>query len=482
MAGKKPDPNTKQRGKKSSNDGKKRMDISAVAIIDNIVFNKTEAMAYYKIKNSVFDFLSSEAKVAAAQRLINAFVNLMSDKQEPLDCQVIITSIPVNVEAWEEQIETLSLDWSRGPGFEQFLEEQADYLRQEEFMHKVTYLGVSLGKRGAMNIDTSTILNDGVKDAWEIFKKWLNKALQVPGEEISLTEERDARSTEENIYRILSTGNLQAEKCTAEEILLLIKRQFYPAMSAPYLDVDYENRIGPGDLELELTSAIENRLRYLKINQIDGMMTDAEGNRGVEMDGYRAALTISRLPKAVNFPYSTFPFLYFLYYSGYPFTSYSRFTLHPTKKMKAELEKKKKEAKDEMENLSNSGTFDSSLGMLPTDVQESLEDMKMMNEMLTEGKTPWVEGTYRVVVEAFSEALLKDYCSRIKQRYVDLDVNINWTVGDQAELFLEQMPGDKLRSKSHKQLTNLAYFGTSGFNYASDVGDYVFAGNSTGGR
>lgn len=460
---------TEKAAQKKKNSGKKKLEIAAVAIIDNMVFSKDERWAYYKLSNSVFDFLSANAKLSVGQQLINAFVNLMSDRQEPLDCHLIVTSVPVNIDAWEDQIRSVSEDWSRGPGFDQYILEQAEYLRNEEYLRKETYLGVSLGKRGALELDTSNMFEGGLKGAAEVLKGWMNTALKLPSEEISIDEERTARNKEDEYARVLAVGNLKAERCTAEELLLLIKRQFYPAMPAPYLDVDYENRIGPGDLELELSSAIENKLRWLKINQMLGEH---------ELNGYRACLTISKLPRNTNFPYSSFPFMYFLHKLGVPFTSYSRFQLHPTSKMKKELEKKKKEQKDELENIAGGGdqTVDGALGMMPSDVTEALEDMRMLNDMLAQGKTPWVEGTYRVVVETVDEKALKNYCSFIKQRYTDLDININWTVGDQAQLFLEQMPGDKLRVGSHKQLTNLVMFGTSGFNYSSDVGDKVFDG------
>ena len=460
----KPDKNDKKK-----NAGKKKLPIAANAIIDNMVFSKDERWAYYKLSNSVFDFLSLDAKLSVGQQLINAFVNLMSDRQEPLDCHLIITSSPVNIDAWEDQIRTVSEDWTRGPGFDQYIHEQAEHLKDEEYLRKETFLGVCLGKRGALEIDTSNMFEGGLKGASEIIRGWMSTALKLPSEEISIDEEKTARNKEEEFYRILSMGNLRAERCTAEELLLLIKRQFYPAMPAPYLDVDYENRIGPGDLELELTSAIENKLRWLKINQMIGEH---------EVEGVRACLTIAKLPRNTNFPYSSFPFMYFLHKLGLPFTSFARFQLHPTSKMKKELEKKKKEQKDELENIAGGGdsTVDGALGMMPSDVQESLEDMRMLNEMLAQGKTPWVEGTYRIVVETVDEKALKNFCSIVKQRYTDLDINITWTVGDQAQLFLEQMPGDKLRTTSHKQLTNLVMFGTSGFNYSSDVGDKIFDG------
>lgn len=446
-------------------DAKKRMDISMVAVSDNIVFSKTDMWGYYRLTNSAYDFLSSEAKIALGQQIINAFVNLMGDRSEPLSCHLVVSSIPVDIDSWERQVYEVTKDWNKKPTFEDYIRQMYSYLRYEEFMKKVTYLGVHLGKRGALNLDVSKVFENGIESAKNTVKKVISQITLTPDNEISSGEELEARRLEDKIFRTLSNGHLRAERCTAEEILLNTKRQFYPAMQSPNLDVDHENRFGPGDLDLELGSAIFNKLRYLRINQIF---------EDIEVDGYRATLSISKLPKTVDYPYSSLPFMYFLTLIGLPFTCYSRFEIHPSAKMKKELEKKKKETKDEFENLENSNTADSALGMLPQDVQDSLQDMQILNEMLNDEKAPWIQGTYRIVVETTSEEALKKYCSIVKQQFTDLDINVNWTIGDQADLFLEQMPGDRLRSKSHQQVTNLAMLGTSGFNFSSDVGDDLY--------
>lgn len=448
----------------------KKLDISPIAIVDNIVFSKTEAFAYFQITNSVYDFLSNDQKVSTALRISTAFNNLMSDKQESVDCHLIVTSIPVDVDAWAEQVLGVSSDWSTGPGFDRYVEEQMIYLKQQSFMKKVTYLGISLGKRGALDMSDINVLESGVKGAFDTFKGWVNSMLQTPTEAISAKEEDDVRRKEVEYYRTLSNGHLDAKRATTEDILLLIKRQFYPTMPTPYLDVDHENRVGPGDLALEVASAIENKYRWLKISQ---MVDD------VEVSGYRAALTFAKFPKDMEYPGATFPFLYFPAKLSAPFTCYGRFTLHPSQKMKVELEKKKKEQKDEIDNLqAGQSHLDSVVDSTPADIVQSLDDIRHFETMLSQDKTPWVEGSFRIVIEAPTEENLREITSALKQRYDDLGILLQWTAGDQKTLFLEQMPGDYHRVKAFDQITNLNMISTSGMNFSSDVGDPIFGVDS----
>lgn len=466
----------KEKAKKptKSKASKKRMGISAQSIVDNIVFSKTERWAYYRISNSVYDFLSNEAKISVASQLINAFSNLMSDRQDPLDCHLIISSTPVDVDSWESQMRKVSESWSHAPGYENFIAEQAEMLRQEEYLKKVTYLGINLGRRGAFDASASGIFEAGISGAAEKIKTWMKTMLQTPGEVVSEIEERDSKAKEVDFFRTLSTGNLRAERVSAEEILLIIKRQLYPSMRVPYLDVDHDSRIEAGDMELETSSDIHNALRWLKI----GQMIDGE-----EYYGHRACLTIAQLPRSNNFPYQGFPFMYMLHKLSLPFTSYARFSLHPNNKMRSELEKKKKEQKDELENVAAGGnTLDSALGTMPQQVTEAIADMQVLTEMLNSNKNPWVQGVYRIVVETPDENTLKKYCNMVIQKFTDIEVSVKWTVGDQAELFLEQMPGDHVRGTSHKQITDLVMFGTSGFSYSGDVGDLVYGSDGNEGN
>lgn len=470
MAEKEAQPQEKAKKKKG---GRKRLDIAMLGIIDNMVFNKTDKWAYYRISNSVYDFLSVDAKVALGVRIVGAFTNLMAERQEDLECHILCVSTPVDVDAWAAQVEQISDGWNRSPGFEAYIRQQKSYLEAEEFTKKVVYLGVNLGKRGALHMDATNLLESGFLGAKDTLGAWIKGALKTPDSEISAKEEADTRADEAELYRTLSTGNFNATRATAEELLLCMKRQMYPTMPAPYLDIDHDGRVGPGDLDLELASAIHNRLRWLEISQMIG---------NEEFTGYRAALTIAKLPKEISYPEHTIPFMYFVNAMGLPFPSYARFKLRPTNVMRKELEKKKKEQKDEMENLANAGnTIDAAIGAVPAGVTEALQDMQLLGSALAGANTPWVEGVYRIVVEMPTEESLKDMCARLKQRYSDLNIQLQLTAGDQKDLFLEQMPGDKLRMNSHKQITDLSYLSTSGFNFSGDVGDLIIGNDAAQG-
>lgn len=455
-----------QDNKKKPMFGDKKLDLSLVGIADNIVFSKKDVWAYFQLTNEVYDFLDNQQKISLALRSSSALNNLVSDRQEALECHLIGTSVPVDIDAWAAQVKTSASEWQQGPGFDRFVAEQISFLKSKEYMRKVAYLGINLGRRGALNTSELNVFEAGFKGVFNTLMEWSTKTLAVPSVTVTAAEEKAMRMKEEEYFRTLSMGHLKAKRVSAEDLLLLIKRQFYPAMPSPYLDIDHGNRIGPGDIALELGSAVENKYRWMKFTQ---MYED------IEVSTYRAALTFAKFPRETNFPVNGFPFFYFPSKLQAPFTFYSRFILHPHSKMKAQLEKKRLEQKDELKNIAMAqNELDNVVSGMPTDLQQSLDDSARLSHELESEKSPWPEGSYRIVVEASTERDLRDYCNSLKQSYDDLGILLRWTAGDQAEMFLEQMPGDHMRSKSFDQTTNLYNLSTSGFNYSSDVGDPVF--------
>lgn len=464
------DSNHKKNEKKSTSQGatknsKKRLDISALAVIDNMVYSKTDVWAYFKLKNDVFDFLSTSQKASLALQITSAFNNLMSDKQDPVDCHLIATSIPVDVDAWVDQVRDSAESWEQSPGFERFLQGQIAHLQDQSYMKRVCYFGINIGRRGALDMSGLNVLEAGFRGAMDTFKLWIDSIMQQPGEIISAKEEKSFRRKEAELFTTLKTGHLQAERCSSEELLLLIKRQFYPAMPTPYLDIDHGNRLGPGDIDLETCSVIEHKYRWMRFVQMYG---------DLPVEGYRATMSFAKFPARMNYPFDGFPFLYFPAKLGAPFTEYARLRLFPSVYMKKEVEKKRKEQKDELENIAGAqDAFSSAVSNVDSEVGMALEDLHTISDMLATDKTPWLEGSYHIVVEATNEQALKEYCSSLKQSYDDLGILTLWTAGDQADMFLEQMPGDHLRISSFKQVTNLAMLATSGFNFSSDVGDKI---------
>ena len=433
----------------------KMLDVSMTAIVDNLIFSKTNVWAGYRMESSMYDFIGAEGRIKDAANVADVMRTLMEDRAEKLDIQVISTTTPIDVEAWEAMVESVSEFWGTPKTFDVYLERMANYLRSEAYARKVVYFFVDLGRRRALDTSGLNPLEHGVKDAFATLKEWGSMAVRPIAEEISVAEERRWRQAEESIRRVIGTG-------LTVQPLLLVKRSLYPAMEVPYLDIDHEHRLNAGDLEMEYASVIINHYRALEFRQMVG---------NDEVTGFRATVSLNKFPKVSTYPYSAAPFLYLPHQKGYPLTVWARLSLIPSEKMRKEVGKKQAEMADQVKNKGAGAMTADDVVASDDGDNEAIQDARDMADMTQRDRTPWVEGSYHVVVEAPTMKGVRDMAQEIKKMYSNIGINSVLTAGDQKELFLSQMPADKLRVSSFKQVTNLNAFAASGFNLGGEVGD-----------
>lgn len=452
-----------KKNKKQKKENRKLLDIPAVGIVDNVVFSKKEAWAYYKIASVPYDFLTNAGRVKLANDIIVAFSSLSQRIGRNVDLHILVTNTPVNIDSWEDQMYEIYDQWNgrnnRLKTFDKFIRNQTVALKRRSYKKKVVYLGVKLFTRGTISFDNFNVLDFGFAEALEVIKKSISSLLVLPDENITKLERSRAKKDEYEIYRVIRTSTLKGTRLSSEELLLTIKKILYPAMPSPYLEVNHDERIGLNDIMLETGAIIEDHRRYLKIKQMIGTE---------EREGYRATLSFSKFPSdSMVEPGGIDPFMYLPTIMGLPFTMNARATLMPIDKMKKDLQKKKLESEDELKNLASSGQRVSS------SVIETQMDIDRLDAELSSDNLPWVSGNYRMTVEMPTYELLVTAIQEMKQEYAKNDIVLTWTTGDQLEMLMEEIPGGELKMGDFAQLTNLAMLGVSGFSYGGSVGDPI---------
>lgn len=447
---------------KSKVSNPKTLAIPAVGVINNIVFSKKEAWAYYKIGSVPYDFLTNEGKIKLSSDIMVAFSSLSQRAGKNVDIHILVTNTPFDIDSWETQMFKNYDAWNNGDRlstFDRFMRNQVRALKAKNYKKKVVYLGVKLFNRGSFSFDDFNILGFGFAEAYELMKKSISSVLMIPDENISNQEKNRAEKEEFEIFRAIRASSLRGTKLTSEELLLTMKKILYPAMPSPYLEVNHEERLGLNDIMIETGAIIEDHRRFLKIKQV----VNAQ-----EREGYRATLSFSKFPVgSMKEPYGIEPFMYLPTVLGLPFTMTARLTLMPVEKMKKDLQKKKLENEDELKNLQGSQQRASS------SVIETQYNIDQLDQELNSDNMPWVSGNYRMTIETPTQERLFSIIQEMKQEYAKDKVILTWTTGDQLELLLEEMPGGTLNKNDFAQLTNLAMIGVSGFGYGGSVGDPI---------
>lgn len=436
--------------------------IGMQAVVDNIVFNKTQQIAFYRVTDTTYDYLSHDVQFQKLMATKNAFGSLMSDKMKPVECMIMNTTSPFDVESWVDQSSEALRMQNPSPKYEDYVHMVRDILEFGEFSTKETYLAVVIGDRSEISLDKDglgEVFKGGAKGAAKTLGDALSAFLKT-GDKVSQAEEKIARKREKEYYTIVKNSDFKGQRCSAEEILLLLKRKFYPAMKPPYLETDHGNRLDSGDIVMETASVVEEHLKYIKVVQMDE-------DTGEDVEGFLATLSFSKMPRNSFLPLQT-PFFHFF---NAEYTMYSRFKLIPSDDMKKKLEKKRQEKRDEIDNYSKGNT--SIAGETPGDLQESFAELNEASNEANASRDPWVEAVFRIVLVAPTLEILTEKCQEVRKAYKDAGYVVSWSQGDQLELFLEAMPGDKMRNSSNKQVINLQYLTSTGFNYGSEVGDKI---------
>ena len=103
-------PKKKQKDKRTAH---KNFNMPTVGVIDNIVFSKKEAWAYYQLSDKPYDFLSTNAKVTLGNNTMVALGSLCQNADKKVDCHLLITNQPFNPDSWYDQISYIHEDWKK---------------------------------------------------------------------------------------------------------------------------------------------------------------------------------------------------------------------------------------------------------------------------------------------------------------------------------------------------------------------------------
>lgn len=440
---------------------KKKVNIGVQAIVGNLIFSDTEVWAYYDVPTTIYDFLDNTSKAGYASRLTTALSSIVKSQEEVIDCHLYITNTPIDVDAWEDNYIELSKSWKPKDGFQQFMNDQYELLASENLFEKRCYLGVRLSKRHAMDTEAANPFNVGFKDAMTYLKKFLNNMLLIQDKTVDKDELKHAQIREKDLFQTLSAGALQVSRSTSEDLALAIKKILYPAMPCPLIETSEEDIWEKGDLIGDLGGIIgPKNPKYVKIEQLVG---------DEFMTGYHATLTFKKFADNLNIPYTT-PWIYLSIFTEMttPFDVSCRFSLVPARKIKKDIEKGINQTKDALENAYGANASPS-----PSIMDEMAQADEMQREVESNKTKPWVSGTYRIGINAYSEDQLSQYCKQMIANYDESmgGTKLVWTYHDQLDLLLEFMPGDHLRESSFIQTSNLELLGVSGFNILNNVGD-----------
>jgi hypothetical protein len=421
---------------------------------DNFLLSKTHAWTYVRIPGARYEFMSSVERESAADRITLALNGLLTSGTATIDCHVIVTSRPFEVTDWMGALNQKVGRWGPKPSWNGYSYAMAEHLYSSDFAQKETYLGICLGPRPQFDFKT-----EGFLGPLKRLVKSSEKVFLLEDFEVAESEIEEWSTKAQAIRRSLGSSHVRAVGATSDEVAWLVTKPLWPGMVTPPPTSGDKRQWGRGELESLGQGVIQNGYRSLNIEQFDSFTGDNE-------NGFTATLAVSRFPATMYFPEAE-PWIHYSQSLPFSVDHTMRFKLVPPQQARKDVSKRLIAAQDQAAHIAEGGLN------VPMEIREHLVTAEVLQHEITKNQTPWLYGRYRMRVTAPDEKELKGRVKQVIDHYRDLGIDVVWPSGDQLELLLESMPGDKVRINAYQQRQEVPVLSGGMPTATSDIGDVV---------
>lgn len=469
----------------SGTNNPRKLDFPQKAIADNIIFSKTEAWAFYRMSSAQFDFESIDAKSALMRQASEAYTSILSATKgtEPIEIMPFSMAHKISPDAF------LSTSFQESqnqvnPMYATRMVAEAQIVKELGFVRRESYIGVNLGSRKKLQKsrsdedfsdgakketleDARKLFTEGALEALSSFQDYARVLLGIQTEELSETEEHNARAKENQIRMVLMGSALKCEPLTRGEILLVTKSMFHPLDPVPPLKFDEKSVVGSADIAYEYSHLIDSSdPSCLKITQ---------ENDGKTSVAYMATYTVTNLPEVLEFPQMT-PFAEVAISEIPTARIFARLTILPHQMMGNFFEGASQKDVNEAKDFKDANQEIQEFGHKKVeDLKKAHERLKWFQAKHAEVRAPWVQGSIHVCVASREKDELKRYFYQLQQAYSHQNVELAEMTCEQMELLMMGIPGSGLfiDHKGYNHVVSQQFGGYLGLNFASSVGDDI---------
>lgn len=421
---------------------------------DTIVLSKTHAWTYVELPGTQYEFLPDATRISLAERIMVSLSSLLSDSSSTVDCHLIVTSKPFDVQGWEQQVNNRVSRYGVQPAWNPYISAMSRHLHDQDYQEKRVYLGVCLGPRERLNFSDLNLTS-----LWNKVKTLAPSMLMVEDHAVDPAEIQRWTVQAQAIRTALGNSHLHARSIDSAEVAWLISKPLWPGIDCPEATSSDREVWGSGEIEMLTEGVVKNGYRHLEITQ-------ASPGTGEDVTGYVATLAVARFPEVMHFPEHE-PWLHYAASLPFQVDQSVRFTLVPHQKAHKDVSKTLTAAQDQAMHIAEGGLS------VPMQVREQLVTAENLQHSIRKNQTPWLYARYHMTVTADSEEQLRDRVRHLTDHYRDLGIDLTWPSGDQLDLLLESMPGERARSSAYLQRQEIPVLAGGMPTATSEVGDTI---------
>lgn len=395
---------------------------------DRILLTDNAAWTYFRLPTVSYEFTTAEEREALATNITIALAGIRMPDAE-IHLRIAHRTYPAA--DWALALDRTS---DGGSGWREYLEEMYAHVWAKDFWMKEVYLGVRLGPRGM-----GAQLSGGVLAQLLGLYKRSEQTLGMNDDAIDKRE--IARWTEqaERIGRALGGSALYARHATSGEVAWLFQHAVTGSLTDPPPSAVPRRKWGAGEIEALVEGAIHNGRSYLRMEQAGW-----DASNGATAASFVAYLSFARFPDLMPFPDGE-PWLHYADALSFPVEISARMKLIPPAKASKDVSRKLAHARDMDQHIREAGAE------APIALAEQIDAARMLEHGITKERLPFVYGWHRLIVTAPTEELLAQRVDAVVEHYRDIGIDVVNSTGDQFSLFMESLPGDRIRLNAYAQ-------------------------------
>jgi hypothetical protein len=447
---------------------------------DTVLLTDVDAWAYLRLPTISVEFRTAEEW---DRQIVSQAHGLAGLTDTEIHLKTVFREY--DIAEWAQQLDMRTR--SPLPDWSTLLVAQQEHLWDEQFLQKEVYLGVRLGARG----DEAT---SEIKAAFRTLARWLNVVTDsIVGEDdvIDAAEIAKWHGRAAPVQRLLRASSFQAVPATVSEVAWLFRHHMHPGMPGPPAPAEPNRPWGRGEVQHLVEGLVDNSVSpyYLKITQPnwaylrhrESHVADPAnvGPPDREFASYVATLCVSRMPREMD-TWDGNPWIHHAEDAslGFPVEFSARWEIHPPRKAKKDVEKQLQRVAGQRHHIAESGAE------VPTLVQDALLDGRSLDVEVERARKFLVYGAGRFLVSATDPDELTRRCEVLIEHYRSIGIDVVWTPNDQLRLFVEQLPGDRVRLKvrAYRQVHELEVIAAGLATASNSLGDGEgpYLGRTTG--
>ncbi|TQN32847.1 AAA domain-containing protein [Haloactinospora alba] len=388
---------------------------------DRVLLSDAEAWAYFRLPTVSYEFTTPDEREALAT---NITIALAAIRMEDAEVHLRIAHRTYPAAAWATKLDDTS---DSGPGWYEYLEEMYRHVWAKDFWTKEVYLGVRLGQRGGVRGQ----LSQGVFAQLLAAYQRTENVLGVQDDAVDDKELAHWTEQAQRLGRALAASSLRARHAHSSEVAWLLRHAVTGTIEEPRPSAAGRRTWGKGEIEQLVDGTIHNGRSMLRLEQPAG-------------NTYVAYLSFSRFPDLMPFPDGE-PWLHYADALPFPVELSLRMKLIPPAKASKDVSRKLAHARDMDAHIREAGAE------APIALAEQIDAARMLEHGITKERLPFVYGWHRLMVSAPTEDMLNQRVEAVVEHYRDIGIDVTNSTGDQFALFLESLPGDRIRLNAYAQ-------------------------------